>query len=127
MDNATSNDALVECMRTKLKEWRSYLMNEKFLQFRCVAHIINLVVFDGMKEVGLAVERVRDCVKWVKSSRAWIEKFKYNISFIEMDGRRFVSLDVPTWWNSTYLMLESAERFEVVFNFMHSSPNGASF
>ncbi|CAL1376463.1 unnamed protein product [Linum trigynum] len=126
MDNATSNDILVECMRTKLKEWGSDLLDGKYLQYRCEAHIIYLVVSDGLKEVGVAVERVRDCVKWVKSS-ARSAKFKSSINYLEMDGRRLVSLDFPTRWNFTYLMLDSTERFKPVFKFMHASPTDASF
>ncbi|CAN1146639.1 hypothetical protein LINPERHAP2_LOCUS15383 [Linum perenne] len=37
---------------------------------RCVAHIINLIVTDGLNEIGVSVRRVREAVKWVTSSPA---------------------------------------------------------
>ncbi|KAG6403194.1 hypothetical protein SASPL_135411 [Salvia splendens] len=43
---------------------------------RCVAHILNLVVEDGMKQIGIAVVRVREAVKWLKGSSTRSKAFK---------------------------------------------------
>lgn len=48
----------------------------KYLHMRCAAHIINLVVSDGQKEIDFSVARVRAAVKFVKNSPARITRFK---------------------------------------------------
>ena len=43
-----------------------------------------------------------------------------------MEFKSLLYLDVPTWWNSTYLMLETAENFEKVFLKMDFEDDGYS-
>ncbi|CAN1194028.1 hypothetical protein LINPERPRIM_LOCUS36262 [Linum perenne] len=47
---------------------------------RCVAHIINLIVTDGLNEIGVFVRRVREAVKWVTSSSAGEISFKVAVN-----------------------------------------------
>ena len=83
---------------------------------RCIAHILNLIVQDGLKIVNEVVKKVRECVRYVKNSLARFRKFK---EFAELVGIQFkicLFLDVPTRWNSTYLMLKIACVYEKSFN-----------
>ncbi|KAG6433441.1 hypothetical protein SASPL_105055 [Salvia splendens] len=48
--------------------WADYL--------RCVAHILNLVIEDSMKQMGMVVVRVREAVKCIKGSTARSKAFK---------------------------------------------------
>ncbi|CAN1293012.1 Putative AC transposase [Linum perenne] len=82
---------------------------------RCVAHILNLVVTDGLEEVDVSVRRVREAVRWVRGSPARTSTFKECVIFHGMDPKSLLRLDVATRWNSTYLMLESARKFEKPF------------
>ena len=43
-----------------------------------------------------------------------------------MESKSLLSLNVPTRWNSTYIMLETAENFEKVFLRMDSENDGYS-
>ena len=43
-----------------------------------------------------------------------------------MESKSLLSLDVPTRWNSTYIMLETAEKFEKVFLRMDFEDDGYS-
>ena len=52
----------------------------------CIAHIINLIVWDGIKEYGVCINRIRNAVKYIKNSCARIQRFKdlvLNIIFRE--------------------------------------------
>jgi hypothetical protein len=40
----------------------------EFFHLRCCAHILNLIVQDGLKEINGALQKVGDCVKYVKGS-----------------------------------------------------------
>uniref|UniRef100_A0A0D3AH74 DUF659 domain-containing protein n=1 Tax=Brassica oleracea var. oleracea TaxID=109376 RepID=A0A0D3AH74_BRAOL len=38
----------------------------EFFHIRCVAHILNLIVQDGLAVIGEALEKIRDSVKYVQ-------------------------------------------------------------
>ncbi|CAN0881695.1 Zinc finger BED domain-containing protein RICESLEEPER 2 [Linum grandiflorum] len=82
---------------------------------RCVAHITNLVVSQGLSEVGMSVRQVREAVRYVRNSPERNEWFNQCIAYKGIQLKKCVSLDVPTRWNATFLMLESAEPFEAAF------------
>ncbi|GJY96816.1 zinc finger BED domain-containing protein RICESLEEPER 2 [Tanacetum coccineum] len=90
----------------------------------CMAHILNLVVKDGLKVHEKAVETIGLAVKYIKNSSQRIEKFKTSIKNT-CDSNRFLIAECPTRWNSTYDMLKSAiELQEAFYNY---SMKNASF
>ncbi|CAN0872683.1 Putative AC transposase [Linum grandiflorum] len=62
VDNATANDTTISHMKEKLKEWGTDFFESSYLHVRCAAHIINLVVHEHLKSVGISVKRVREAV-----------------------------------------------------------------
>ncbi|XP_076899136.1 zinc finger BED domain-containing protein RICESLEEPER 2-like [Bidens hawaiensis] len=77
---------------------------------------MNLVVQDGLKEVGVSVDRIRAAVRWVRQSPARLKRFK-EFSVLEgVDCEKSLTLDVPTRWNSTYLMLTVASTKYITSN-----------
>ncbi|KAI5439120.1 hypothetical protein KIW84_024767 [Lathyrus oleraceus] len=88
----------------------------KCFHMRCVAHILNLVVNEGLKDKHLSITSVRDVVRFVKSSPQRATKFKECIEFARITCKRLVCLDVSTCWNATYLMLEAVEKFQAGFD-----------
>ncbi|CAN1841804.1 Zinc finger BED domain-containing protein RICESLEEPER 2 [Linum perenne] len=90
-------------------------MDGRYLHVRCVAHIVNLVVNDGLNEIGMSVRRVREAVRWVSSSGQREEKFKAQVTAQNVQSKKMVSIDCPTRWNSIFFMLDTAVTFEPVF------------
>ncbi|CAN1124943.1 Putative AC transposase [Linum perenne] len=90
-------------------------MDGRYMHVCCVAHIVNLVVNDGSNEIGMSVRRVREAVRWVLSSGQREEKFKAQVTAQNVQSKKMVSMDCPTWWNSNFLMLDTAVTFEPVF------------
>ena len=76
---------------------------------RCWAYILNLIVGEGLKEIDASVARVREVVRYVKSSPNRNQTFRNFMERLGMESKSLLCLDVPTRWNSTYLMLETAE------------------
>lgn len=115
VDNASSNDVGVERLKRRLLSRNSLVMSGNHFHMRCCAHILNLVVKEGLKDIDGSIGRIRHAVWYVRSSPARLAKFKACIDEESMDYKGLVWLDVETRWNSTYLMLVSASKHERTF------------
>uniref|UniRef100_A0A803MN86 Uncharacterized protein n=1 Tax=Chenopodium quinoa TaxID=63459 RepID=A0A803MN86_CHEQI len=62
LNNASSNDRMQDYLKETL------LARDVLLYKRCAAHVLNLIVKDGLKVIEHIVEKVRLCVKRVKYS-----------------------------------------------------------
>jgi len=118
VDNASSNDAGIEYMRRRMKDKNYTVLGGEFFHIRCAAHIFNLVVNDGLKDVNDSICNVRNAVKYVRSSPERMAAFKECIGMENIQCKKMVCPDVPTRWNSTYLMLSIAEKYQRVFERM---------
>nr|GEX80397.1 zinc finger BED domain-containing protein RICESLEEPER 2-like [Tanacetum cinerariifolium] len=85
------------------------------MHIRCAAHVINLIIQDGMKKVDNSIEGIRCAVKWIKKSGTRIEKFNKCAQSARCDSTKSLILDCPTMWNSTYAMLKVAHVYENTF------------
>ncbi|KAG4962800.1 hypothetical protein JHK82_039486 [Glycine max] len=103
LDNASANDRMQELLGEQLRLQNSLLCDGEFLHVRCCAHVLNLIVQDGLKVAEVALQKIRDNIKYVRALIRGI------------DTKVGLRLDVPTRWNSTYIMLESALRYRCAF------------
>ncbi|CAL5361786.1 unnamed protein product [Camellia sinensis] len=115
VDNASSNSTTIKFLKRKTRDWKGTVLGHEFLHMRCCAHILNLIVGDGLKELHTSIARVREAVRYVRSSPNRYEVFKKCDEKQKIVSKSLVCLNVPTRWNSTYLMLEAAEKFEKAF------------
>ncbi|KAK2641495.1 hypothetical protein Ddye_023258 [Dipteronia dyeriana] len=120
VDNATANTTSIGYVIRKLNSWQDdgAVLGGKFLHVRCCAHILNLIVGDGLKDFHDSIVAIRNAVKFVKSSPSRLERFKKPIAHEKIGTKGLVVLDVPTRWNSTYLMLESAVKLRKAFELL---------
>ncbi|GKA60635.1 zinc finger BED domain-containing protein RICESLEEPER 2-like protein [Tanacetum coccineum] len=81
----------------------------------CAAHVVNLIVQDGIKHVGSSIESIRCGIKWIKKSGARIEKFNKLQGVSRCESTKSLILDCPTRWNSTYNMLVVAHEYKDAF------------
>ncbi|CAI0560272.1 unnamed protein product [Linum tenue] len=115
VDNASSNDTAVAKLKEVFNARGISICDNAFLHMRCVAHILNLVVSDGLGDISLSVKRFREAVRFIRNSPERLKRFHEFAAVQKIEGKRGLCLDVPTRWNSTFLMLQAAERFEKVF------------
>lgn len=124
LDNASANDVSVELLQSQLVLNNALLCDGEFFHIRCCAHIINLVVQDGLKDIDEAVGKIRDSVKYVRGSQMRRQRFLECVSKVSLNSKRGLRQDVPTRWNSTFLMLDSVLYYRKAFmNFQLSDPN----
>ncbi|CAI9271914.1 unnamed protein product [Lactuca saligna] len=65
-----------------------------------------------------AFVRIRGAVRYVRSSTERSKLFDTCVSKSKILSKAAVSIDVPTRWNATYIMLETALKFEKAFKRM---------
>ncbi|XP_019179046.1 PREDICTED: zinc finger BED domain-containing protein RICESLEEPER 2-like [Ipomoea nil] len=124
VDNASSNDTALGFLKKMFVSWGCTAVRSKYLHMRCIAHILNLVVQDGLKESDSAVKKVRDSVRYVRSSPTRLQRFRELVDVMGVEAKKSLCLDVPTMWNSTYMMLSAALLYEKVFEEYASSDSG---
>ncbi|XP_055961063.1 zinc finger BED domain-containing protein RICESLEEPER 2-like [Mercurialis annua] len=115
LDNAENNSTAMGFFMRKMLSWGTTTVRCKYAHMRCIAHILNLVVSDGLKESGTSFERVRGAVRYIKNSPLRLSKFKECKKSLDFQCKRSLCLDVPTRWNSTYFMLHTACMYQHVF------------
>ncbi|XVF06856.1 hypothetical protein REPUB_Repub06bG0087100 [Reevesia pubescens] len=118
LENSVSNDVAMIYLKDKLHRQNYLLFGGEFFHIRCSANILNLIVRDCLDEVQTSVARIRDAVKYVRSTTSGAEKFKRCIMKEQITSSRSICLDVETKWSSTYSMLNSALNFQRVFEML---------
>ncbi|XP_050896674.1 zinc finger BED domain-containing protein RICESLEEPER 2 [Lathyrus oleraceus] len=92
IDNATSNDVDVTYLKRKIANMNGLMGDGECFHMRCSAHILNLVINEGLKDKHLSVTSVRDAVRFVKSSPHRAAKFKECIEFAGITCKKLVFL-----------------------------------
>lgn len=87
----------------------------KHFHIRCMAHILNLIVKEGLKEKNYHVECVANAVKYIRYSSQRINKFKSCMKEANLESNKFLYGECPTRWNSKHDMLKIACSLREVF------------
>ncbi|XP_056850660.1 zinc finger BED domain-containing protein RICESLEEPER 2-like [Raphanus sativus] len=115
LDNATSNDSMQDIVKSQLMLTDDLVCGGEFFHVRCAAHILNLIVQDGLKVIKGALHKVRESVKYVLSSTSREVLFGKAVVAANVKETRGLILDVSTRWNSTYYMLQIAVNYRKAF------------
>ena len=118
LDNASNNDNMQDILKEQFFLHDSLLCDGEFFHIHYSAHILSLIVQEGLKVASDALHKIREFVKYVKSSKSRIKKFEECVRAIgNIDICVGLRLDVSTRWNSTYLMLDSVIKYKRTFEF----------
>ncbi|KAL5577836.1 hypothetical protein UlMin_019535 [Ulmus minor] len=124
VDNASSNSVALVKVKEYLQEKRhGIVLNGEMFHMRCCAHIVNLIVCDGLKEMGDSIASIRNAVRYVRSSSARLKRFKEASTEANIESKALLCLDVMTRWNSTYMMLEASLKFKKAFKNLEADAN----
>ncbi|XP_072088098.1 zinc finger BED domain-containing protein RICESLEEPER 2-like [Arachis hypogaea] len=123
VDNASSNDVAIKYLKQRLNSWNNIILNGEFIHMRCCAHIINLIVKEGLKEIDESVLKIRSAVKYVRSSPSRASRFQKCVELEKIQYKGLPCMDVETRWNSTYQMLEVALKHRKAFELLALKDN----
>jgi len=75
LDNCSTNDALIPKLVRKIGKGK-LLLEGKLLHMRCCAHILNLIVKDGLDVIQPTIAKIRDSVAFWAATPKKVEKFE---------------------------------------------------
>jgi len=113
----TTNDDLAKnmaVMQGKLP-LSSCMLNGQLVHMRCAAHILNLIVKDGMSVMEKGIDSMRGSVGFWSATPKRHEKFEKMAVQMKGNYEKRIALDCKTRWNSTYTMLSNALLYQDVF------------
>ena len=85
-DNANSNNTVIAELKRKTKRWKYTILDNEFLHVRCCAHILNLVVKEGLVEEDDSITKIRNAVKYVRSSPSRLLSFEKCVEKEKVDS-----------------------------------------
>ncbi|XP_019167734.1 PREDICTED: zinc finger BED domain-containing protein RICESLEEPER 2-like isoform X1 [Ipomoea nil] len=114
VDNASYNDSAVRLLHDSLSFHTTLPLEGKLFHVRCCAHILNILVQDGLSEIKSIIENVRDSVKYISASPQRLHSFNEICKQLQVPNKKLI-LDCCTRWNATFAMLSCALDFKQVF------------
>ena len=113
VDNASYNDVAIKSIQDSISMTRTLPLKGQLFHIRCCAHILNLLVQDGVKEISGIIENVRDSVKFISASESRLKVFSDIANQLKLPKKRLI-LDCTTRWNAAYQMLTTALEYRKV-------------
>ncbi|KAG5544860.1 hypothetical protein RHGRI_017351 [Rhododendron griersonianum] len=117
-DSSSTNDNVVVRIRDRLSQNRFLLCNGQLFDVRCAANIIKLMVQDVLEALSEVIHKIRESIRYFRSSRATQEKFNEVAQLAGVDCNNCLCHDNPLCWNSTYFMLEVALQYKDAFSLL---------
>ncbi|XP_019183945.1 PREDICTED: zinc finger BED domain-containing protein RICESLEEPER 1-like [Ipomoea nil] len=114
VDNASNNDVAVRISKQTFSRSHKLPLGGKLFHVRCTAHILNLVVQDGISAIKTIVDDVRNSVRFINQSESMLMKFSEIVHHLGNPVKKLV-LHCVTRWNSTYEMLVVALKLKDAF------------
>ncbi|CAN0846185.1 Putative AC transposase [Linum grandiflorum] len=115
VDHCTTNDSMINLVKQKLV-LSNLIRDGTLLHMRCSAHILNLIVKDGLDVLKDGIENIRESVGFWTCTLRRVEYFHENAQQLKLTVSTKLVLDCPTRWNSTYDMLSAAIPYKDVFS-----------
>jgi hypothetical protein len=112
LDNASNNQSSCDLLRESGHS--DMLFGGEHLHVRCCAHILNLLVQDGMAIAHGTIDKIHDLVRHIISSPSHIQAFNEIAERSGLPSKAGLILDVPNRWNSTHNMIMVAIEYKVV-------------
>ncbi|KAF9616521.1 hypothetical protein IFM89_029982 [Coptis chinensis] len=116
LDKSITNDSDPGSLRGYLSVKNTNILNGQLLIESCYAHVLSNVAQDALRAMEGIINKVRESVKFVKTSQAQEEKFVELKQQLQVPSMKSLSFDDQTQWDSTYLMLVAAVELKEVFS-----------
>ncbi|WJZ98159.1 hypothetical protein VitviT2T_016708 [Vitis vinifera] len=119
--NQPLNEIGIEYLRAQLSIKNPLLLNGQFLVGNCIARTLSSMALDVLGAGRETIKKIRDSVKYVKTSESHEEKFLELKQQLQVPSTKSLFLDDQNQWNTTYEMLVAASELKEVFSCLDTS------
>ncbi|KAJ7012079.1 hypothetical protein NC653_002232 [Populus alba x Populus x berolinensis] len=121
LDQSFSNETVIGNLRGLLSVKKPFVLHGQLLKGSCYARVLSHLAQDALSATGEIVRRIRESVKYVKTSEAHDEKFIELRQQLQVPSTKILIIDNQTKWNTTYQMLVAASELKEVFACLDTS------
>ncbi|XP_011007706.1 PREDICTED: zinc finger BED domain-containing protein DAYSLEEPER-like isoform X4 [Populus euphratica] len=121
LDQSFSNENVIGNLRGLLSVKNPFVLHGQLLKGSCYARVLSHLAQDALSATGEIVRRIRESVKYVKTSEAHDEKFTELRQQLQVPSTKILIIDNQTKWNTTYHMLVAASELKEVFACLDTS------
>ena len=94
VDNVSSNGVTISYLKEATNMWKGTVLGNEFVHVRCCAHILNLIVTNGLKYHNKSIDRVRHVIRYVKTSPNRLQTLKRCVEKMKIESKAILYLDV---------------------------------
>ncbi|PNY08352.1 HAT family dimerization domain-containing protein [Trifolium pratense] len=107
VDNVSPYDSEFRCLKKMLMSRNALVLKGDYIHMHSCAHILNMIVKEGLHNIDNSFLRISDAVQYIKSSPIY-SAFDACAEQEKIERKGYVYLDVETEWNISFEMLEAA-------------------
>ncbi|XP_028779151.1 zinc finger BED domain-containing protein DAYSLEEPER-like [Neltuma alba] len=115
LDQSFSNETLIGSLRGLLSVKNPVILNGQLLSCNCYARVLSRLALHALWAMRETIGKVRECVKYVKTSESHEEKFLELKQQLQVPSMKDLIIDDKTKWDTTYHMLVAACELKEVF------------
>ncbi|EOY25898.1 BED zinc finger,hAT family dimerization domain [Theobroma cacao] len=121
LDQSFSNENINGNLRALFSVRNPYMFHGQLLVGNCFARVVSILAQEVLWAVGETVKKVRESVKFVKTSDTHEETFFHLREQLKVPSTKDIFIDDQTKWNTTYDMLVAACELKQVFLCLETS------
>ncbi|RHN48386.1 putative transcription factor/ chromatin remodeling BED-type(Zn) family [Medicago truncatula] len=119
--NQPLTEVALENLRPLLSVKNPLIFNGQLLIGHCIARTLSNVAYDLLSSAQGIVNKIRESVKYVKTSESHEDKFLDLKEHLQVPSEKSLFIDDQTKWNTTYQMLVAASELKEVFSCLDTS------
>ncbi|KAL2936366.1 Zinc finger BED domain-containing protein DAYSLEEPER [Bienertia sinuspersici] len=121
VDQSFANEAVIGNLKGLLSIKNSQMLNGQFLIANCYARFMNRMAMEALGQARDTVTKVRDSVKYVKTSELCENMFYKLKQQLQIPCSQSLAIDNQHKWDSTFHMLSTAWELKEVFSRLYAS------
>lgn len=107
-DSGASSNNIACRIKDRLSQNRFLYLNDQLFDVRCAANVVNLMVQDAPEALSDVTTKIRESIRYVKSSQSTQAKFNELALQVGIESHNSLCIDNPSLWDSTYSMPKDA-------------------
>lgn len=117
-DNCSTNNNIIGKIRARLAQNRFLYCDGQLFDVRCAVNIFNMMAQDALAALNGSAHKIRESIRYIRSSQITQAKFDELVQETKILSEKSLCLDNPLQWDSAYIMLETAIKYQKVFSLL---------